>query len=950
MKTLFSFLFIFYFSITALAQTGTFWGSRYGGNGDGGSLYRFSPDDPAGELMYTFPLSDIDGSFPESLLIASDGYMYGTTSEGGKYSFGTLFRIHQTTFEYEKIFDFPRRDGEDELTPQGDIIEGPDGFLYGYLDNYPAKLYKISKTGQSFTIIDPPSAAYRLGMPIISANDGNLYSISTPLNNQPSFIFKLTTGGTFSKIVDLTGGSNYAYTLMQASNGKLYGTIASNPQDIIFSVELNGTGYATTTSLVSYSRTDFIEDSGNLYGIANAGTDDKLFRISLSLTNYADLYTFDDQYWVEGPFVKDGGFIYGKATQRDDSDADVIFKIKFDGTGFSVLETLTNETGYLPVDIVMTSEKNLVVPNLKGNDGFYGSIVKLKTDGSEFSVIKKFYIENDGSYPGTNLTKKSNNELLGAAGLGGPKNLGVIFSINSNGDYHAVYEFTDKEDGYAPFDAPVLGPDGNYYGVTIQGGVNDQGVIYKLDLTGTVTFTKLFDFDGDNGAYPYSGLTVVDGRLYGITGSGGVNDEGVLFAIDPDGSDFEKIMEFDDDNGGAGLFSKLVYADDGFLYGTGESALYKIRPNGDDFLKLYDDDEYTALFSDPFIDENGDVILVTTRGGTTNRGGILKVESDGSGFTVLHDFDVELEGPNTITNGQLVADPDGLLWGIEPNGGEGGTGIAFRMKSDGTQYTTFDLGLTAGPIANLMPWRGLVYLEGGGLLSQTIDFPEVSTKTIGVDVVFELDATASSELPITYSTTSDKISIANGLVGILKAGRASIKAEQNGDDMYEPAPAVERSFCINPAKPHVTSSGTGDFPTLTSSNDDGNQWYLDGDPIENATEKTFQVTEEGTYSVKTTVDDCTSDLSDEKIVTITGLGETPGVSVTVFPNPVATEIYLRTTSPAHVSMIDVTGRTLEQRSMTGTEERFDVRSLQKGVYFFRVQSNDKVIIRSFVRL
>jgi hypothetical protein len=66
---------------------------------------------------------------------------------------------------------------------------------------------------------------------------------------------------------------------------------------------------------------------------------------------------------------------------------------------------------------------------------------------------------------------------------------------------------------------------------------------------------------------------------------------------------------------------------------------------------------------------------------------------------------------------------------------------------------------------------------------------------------------------------------------------------------------VEATFCINPPKASLILSGdTADF-ILRSSNDSGNQWYLNDQAIQDATGNSFSITEEDTYTVMTSIDE-----------------------------------------------------------------------------------------------
>ena len=80
--------------------------------------------------------------------------------------------------------------------------------------------------------------------------------------------------------------------------------------------------------------------------------------------------------------------------------------------------------------------------------------------------------------------------------------------------------------------------DGNLYGVTYQGGANNQGTVFKITTSGTYTLLYSFhDVAGSDGINPWTGLAVgTDGNLYG-TAQGGTHNSGVLFKISKTGSE-----------------------------------------------------------------------------------------------------------------------------------------------------------------------------------------------------------------------------------------------------------------------------------------------------------------------------------------------------------------------------------------------------------------------------
>ncbi|NHN25940.1 T9SS type A sorting domain-containing protein [Flavobacterium jejuense] len=69
------------------------------------------------------------------------------------------------------------------------------------------------------------------------------------------------------------------------------------------------------------------------------------------------------------------------------------------------------------------------------------------------------------------------------------------------------------------------------YGTTGTGGINDIGSIFKVKPDGT-SFSKLIDFDGNtHGSYPRRSLISDGALLYGMTSSGGENNQGVIFKL-----------------------------------------------------------------------------------------------------------------------------------------------------------------------------------------------------------------------------------------------------------------------------------------------------------------------------------------------------------------------------------------------------------------------------------
>ena len=206
---------------------------------------------------------------------------------------------------------------------------------------------------------------------------------------------------------------------------------------------------------------------------------------------------------------------------------------------------------------------------------------------------------------------------------------------------------------------------------------------------------------------------------------------------------------------------------------------------------------------------------------------------------------------------------------------------------------------------------------------QTISFAAIADKTVG-DAPFPLGATASSGLAITYATGSDKVTIANGVATIVKAGRESVEASQPGNAQFNPAATVVRSFCIKPARPTITLGPSGETVVLTSSSATGNQWFRDGTLITNTSAGTLNVTQPGVYSLRVQIDDCQSEASANVPIIVTGDFTITPEQNWVYPNPVTDRLYVSFKSFARgsevqVRLVDMNGKVLQKQTGQGGE-------------------------------
>ncbi len=259
-----------------------------------------------------------------------------------------------------------------------------------------------------------------------------------------------------------------------------------------------------------------------------------------------------------------------------------------------------------------------------------------------------------------------------------------------NAQFIPLYEF-NQPTGKGPYGAVIT--DGIYfYGTTGFGGVDNQGVVYRVLMDGTgYEVLHSFALTGGDGRVPQDDLLLLDGWLFGTTDSGGANNKGTIFKIRPDGSDYVIIYNFQNDPDG--MWPNGVLISDGtFLYGTtyrgGTSyhgTVFKIMPDGTGYEKIKDFGTPESKY--PL----GGVLLIddwlygmSYAGGPSTNGDIFRIKTDGTDYEVLHVFDVSTTGQWPQADLMLL---DGWLYGTAQSGGAHGQGTLFRLQPDGSNMT-----------------------------------------------------------------------------------------------------------------------------------------------------------------------------------------------------------------------------------------------------------------------
>ncbi len=352
-----------------------------------------------------------------------------------------------------------------------------------------------------------------------------------------------------------------------------------------------------------------------------------------------------------------------------------------------------------------------------------GAIIRTPISSKGGQVLHAF-TEADGAVPLSGVTLAMDGNLYGVTYNGGTSSSGVLYKITTGGTYTVVHEFSAEADGGFPVAAPIQGSDGNLYGTTSFGNVDD-GTVYKYNPSAE-TFATLFSFsqDGSHGAQIEAPLIQAsDGNLYGTTEVGGTNNCGTIFELSISGA-LLYTYSFPCGAEGEYPYTPLIQASDGNFYGTtfyggnitssgecktGCGTIFKMSNGVVSTLYSFSGYPNDGANADSGLTEgtDGNLYGITTSGGAHALGTIYQIASSGQ-YKLLYSF-VGVVGSSP--GAPLLQHTNGSFYGTAFHGGQNKQGSLYRL----------DMGL--GPFIALVRYTGRigqpVQILGQGLTGST---------------------------------------------------------------------------------------------------------------------------------------------------------------------------------------------------------------------------------------
>ena len=478
-----------------MASNGKLYGlTKSGGNFDKGVLFEYDLVTHTVQKLYDF--TGIDGEAPlGSLMQSSDGKLYGMTNLGGIAAKGVIFSYDILTGSYTKLKDFNTTDGS---SPKGDLLEAANGMMYGFTFNGGANNY------------------------------GTMFSFD-----------KATL--TYTKIQDLTSINRYPTgSFIEAASGLLYGVAntrlfqynTSTGTLNLFSCE--GTGTPTEDqygNIFFASRTSggVLSKYSTFSGVSTAAT----FTSSTALPNFSA-----GTYPCNGMLLASNGILYGVTSQGSWGSAGALYSYGGSAQSLRGIEifNVRSRIGKSSSELVEVDKKLYGF----GSGGRYnqGTIYRydMLTDSVEVMVDMTLL---PGAIPtmndmDLNFVKHPNGKLYCFIYCGGSANTGhLIEYVPGASTYTTIYNNAPTNGNiYNTKIRITVGQDGLLYGVTSNTGANNYGALFSFNVT-TNTFTVLHDWT-DLAAFPNNlePIQAQNGKLYGFT-AGDVNgNPGVIYSYD----------------------------------------------------------------------------------------------------------------------------------------------------------------------------------------------------------------------------------------------------------------------------------------------------------------------------------------------------------------------------------------------------------------------------------
>ena len=659
-------------------------GDTSSGSQGNGLLYEYDPESKIYVNKIEFNVSN--GASPRAgLLLATNGKLYGTTSQGGTNGYGVLFEYDPTTNAYIKKVDF---DGVNKGSfPYGNLIQADNGKLYGTTIyggitkdlNFAGDgvLFEYSIDSEIFVkLFDFQKALSGVGPSgVIQTTNGRLYGLtfqggtanSSSEGDGTLFEYYIDTNSFSTRITfnNITQGWGPRGSLLEAINGKLYGTTysgGSNDKGVLFEYDIdtfdlvnkqnfNGSdmGGSPRGSLIQLA-------NGKIYGTTNAG----------------------------GTTVNSVGVLF----EFNPDTNDFISEMEFGVIG---IESRGNapEAG-----LIQATNGKLYGTTTFGGVANDGVLFEYEPITNNYTKEFDFQGYQNGALPHSDMMLADNNKFYGLTRHGGAYGVGTLFEFNpATNILTKKIDFDGVSMGKNPEGNLIQGSNGNFYGLATDN--NYEIVLFEYNPLTKIFTNKLSPVDAAKGSEPKGSLLEAsNGKFYGLTNGGGIYGKGILFEYNPNTDVFTKKIDFSGTNNGAYPLGSLIQGANGKIYGltrlggnSNQGTLFEFDLDTSVLTKKIDlvSINGNTPKGDLIQAANGKFYGMTSIGGANDLGLLFEYDLNLNTIIVKLDFDGTNNGANP--EGSLMKASNEKLYGLTTKGGANNYGVMFEFDLTSDTYT-----------------------------------------------------------------------------------------------------------------------------------------------------------------------------------------------------------------------------------------------------------------------
>jgi uncharacterized repeat protein (TIGR03803 family) len=962
------------YATVALGNDGKLYAMTTGGSvGEGGFIFSY---DIASEILtkkIDFNPAPLGAQPYGTVTEGNNGKLYGVTAKGGENGYGVLFELNPSTNEFSKKVDF---DGTNGKAGHGSLLLASNGNLYGTTrrggtyDN--GVLFEYNSTEEVFTVkmSFPEEEGGRPEGNLIEGAAGKLYGL-TPFGGAsgPGVVFEYDIDNDlYTKKADFNddNGSEPKGGLCKFTNGKFYGLTyygGTGGYGVLFDFDPES---GELQKKIDFNNTDganpvgdlLLASNGNIYGVTSKGganDDGVLFEYIPESNTYTVKYTFNETTMGRpgGTLIESSnGKLYGMSTSPSDTGEGAIFEYTLASGAVKKASDFTYATGSPFIENSLSfvkSKQALTFPAIAlkflGEPPFAlpasttsGLTVVYESsnpeiasvDGNMMTIHKTGTISITASQPGNAGYKPaSSQEQSLVIKLATPSPL-TATAVSKTGFTLSWKEVVGATQGYLldvstdDFSTFIEGYNARVIGdltIAIAGlnsntaykcrvrAVGDTETSENTDAITVVTILAPIALDATN----------IGEHIF--TAHWNTVEHATSYLLDVSLDNFSTFAE--------GYNSKSIQGASTIVSGLKASTEYKYRvraanANGaSSFSNIIMISTLVPSIEAPIAREVNDQSQVD-----------FKARWSGVSKATNYSFELSADDFNTLIpryDPKIVADTFLVVNGLTPN-----ISYKYRVKAANDDLSS--------------QYSNVISVSTLEKITQTISFAPIEDQQIDGDN-FRISATASSGLPVIFSSTADEIELTGSEVKILKAGTVTITASQSGNEICFAATSVSHTFCINPEAPFILFSDLDNQLLEVSKGESEEILWLKDDVVVGEDETSIKIQGNGLYTAEVIVDGCNA-VSDPFSVLITGSEHSEKNYFEVHPNPVSERLTIVLPDfkgVADVRIIGMNGIEVHGFKTSKIYHEIDAKHFAPGVYVVSVTTEAGHFNNKFVK-